>query len=445
MTSPEAFIEHENTASTIVTALCDIADSLPRIELASTLYLTDIMQSTVALLYAHIVHFLIRALQWYEEGKLKRALHSITKPAALRYDDLIKDIQRDARSIASHAVTSSQAEQRDMHVELRELRGRTELAISRSREEQQEVMKRLNTMTTMVVQLRESIALDQSVNASARIEFRNALSEIQLAQALDIISSQCQINHKSSFETFMALRNRRRFTRHARVDACWTSPKLKDWSSSPASSTMLIKATFRERLEVRDFCTNVIEQLVTARVATLWILRDRDRQYSLPEVLKSLILQALSLDYLSHSDVVFSFQLRRFLDSHIDEDYLNLLGDNLQHFQKVYIVADAGAMSSEVSDECRAQLCRLSRRLFDRNASTVVKVIVSSCGPERRQLTQQPLEDVVLRVGQKAPQKRHRVLNERNRRGKGYLPAVVPHAAQAGRQRRGGPSAIKYR
>ena len=193
----KAFVEHESTASTVATALCDIADSLPHTELASTLYPTSIMKNNVALLYAHIVRFLIRALQWYEEGKLKHTLHSITRPAALHYADLIEDIKRDTRSITSQAIASSQAEQRDMHVELRELRDRTEYAISRSREEQHEVSKELNTITTMFIELRESIMLEQSVNARARIEFRDSLSKVQFTQALDIISSQCRIDHKS--------------------------------------------------------------------------------------------------------------------------------------------------------------------------------------------------------------------------------------------------------
>jgi hypothetical protein len=53
------------------------------------------MKHLVSMLYAHIVRFLIRALKYYEESSIMRAVHSITKPAALRYNDLIKLIQRD--------------------------------------------------------------------------------------------------------------------------------------------------------------------------------------------------------------------------------------------------------------------------------------------------------------------------------------------------------------
>lgn len=408
MTRQKAFVEHENTASTIAPALCDIADSLPCIEVASTLYPTNVMRSTTALLYSHIVRFLIRALQWYQDGKLKHALHSITRPAALRYDDLIQAICRDAQSITSQAVTNSQVEQREMHIEINKLRDRNEIAITKSHKEQQRMSEKLDAIANMVAQMRENITFDQSVNASARVEFRMALSDIQLTQALGIISSQCHIDHKSNLEIYVALRNRRKLAPRASLESLYTSSKLKDWNKSSASSAILIKAPFRDRLGLQDFCTSVIEELLTARFTMLWILRDRDKQYSFPEVIKSLILQALSLDYSSHSDVVFSFQLRKFLSSHKTEDYLDLLGDILQHFTKVYIIADANAMSGEVSDECRLELRKLSHRLSDRNATTVIKTITLACGPSQGRPLQQRVEDMILKINPKYPRRRCR-------------------------------------
>ena len=411
LTCREAFVEHESTASVIATALCEIADTLPCTELASSLYPTDVMRSTTALLYSHIVRFLIRALQWYREGRFKHALHSITRPVALRYDDLIKNIRRDAQSINSQAVVNSQAEQREMHLEIKELRERTELAIIRSHNEQQTLFEKLDALTSMISQMRESIVLDQSVNASARIEFRVALSDIQLTQALDIISSQCNIDHKSNFESFVFLRNRRKLSTRTNMNFVYTSPKLKDWNESSVSLAILIQAPFRDRLGLQDFCTNVIEELLTARFAILWILRDHEKQYSLSEVLKSLILQALSLDRSSHTDLVFSFQLRRFLGSYKTEDYLDLLEGILQHFERVYIVADAAAMSKEVSDQCRVELCKLSHRLSDRNVKTVIKTIILAFGPSQGQLLQQPVEDIVIRTSREHSQSRYRSSN----------------------------------
>ena len=430
---PKAIVEHENVSTTIVTALCDIADSLPRVELATSLYPTNTMHQAVALLYAHIVRFLVRALEWYEEGRVAHTLHSITRPASLRYEDLIKDIQRDTQSITSHTIASSQAEQRDMHREIRAIQKLADHTAARNVDEHQDVQNRLSVLTSLVVQLQESIAFDQSVNASARVEIRNTLTEIQLTQALAIVSLHCSIDHKSNLHASMVLRDRHRFLSRSKRAYFGPSPKLRDWNLSPASSTFMLKSTFRERLEVRDFCTNVIEQLVNARIATLWILRDRGQAYSLVEVLRSLILQALSLDYSSHSDVAFSFQLRKFLDAHVDEDYLNLLGDILQHFKLVHIVTDAGAMYPDAAALCRVHLERLIQRLSERGARTVAKVIVSSYGPAQN-LAQQSAKDVVLRIGKRSPRR-----NKKTSKSQFRMIGNIP-VASAWQPARRGPS-----
>ena len=74
---------------TIISALSDIADSLPRVELAIIIYPTLAMQREVSMLYAYIIRFLVRAWEYFSESKLSRAIHAITKPSALRYDDIL--------------------------------------------------------------------------------------------------------------------------------------------------------------------------------------------------------------------------------------------------------------------------------------------------------------------------------------------------------------------
>ena len=433
LTDFEAIVEHENVGATVVKALCDIADSLPRVELANSLYPTAMMQRAIALLYGHIVRFLVRALDWYEESKLAHALHSITRPASLRYDDLIKDIHRDAQSITSYAITSSQAEQRDMHIEIRAIRSLVDSAITRNQNEQQNVDDKLSALTETVARLQESILLDQSVHANARIDIRIALAEMQLTQALTLISSQCNIDHQSSFRASVVLRDRHRYT--SRLGGAWsgTLSKLRDWNSSPGSSTILLKAGFRERLELRDVCTNVIEQLVASRVATLWVLKSRSLDYSVLEVLKSLIVQAISLDYSSHTDVAFSFQLRKYLDARLDEDYLDLLGDILQHFKLVYIIADAWAMSPDTATLYRVYLDRLSQRLSERGVPTVMKVIISYYGPGQLSAPQST-QDVVLKFGKTFPQ-RIRMTPKQYFHSFNHLPSIL------GWQKSKGPSA----
>ena len=101
--------------------LCHVADSLPRMEFLTLLYPTRRMKQAVADLYAYIIRFLIRAQGWYQENKLLHALHSFTRPAELRYADLIEEIEACARTVDSLASAGAQAEQRDMHLKLQAL------------------------------------------------------------------------------------------------------------------------------------------------------------------------------------------------------------------------------------------------------------------------------------------------------------------------------------
>lgn len=401
----QAIVEHENIGAAIIKGLCDIADALPRVELAAFLYPTKTMKQTVPVLYAHIVNFLVRALEWYEEGKIARAFHSITKPAALRYDDLIEDVRRATRSIADLALISSQAEQRDIHDELRALTSLVkQLLLDQS--------IKSSALTSLVKQFREEMLLDQSIKGSALLECRQALSEIQLTQGLAVVASQCSIDHKSSFQALLLIRNRHRLASYrSRCTPFWMSPELHAWNTSQSSSLITVQANFKTRFYTRDFCSSVIEQLLNARLAVLWVLKaGEDSHHSVSEILKSLLHQALSFDYISHSDSAFSFQLRRFQDAHFENDYVDLLGSVLEHFKLVYIIVEAGAMKPAAASQCQNHLRELSHRLSERGAATVVKCLTLSYGPVSQ--IPQPKDSIVLKVGKTSRRKGKKLPND---------------------------------
>ena len=119
----QAILAHEELLSSFTKTLSQIANTLPRVELIAVLYPTRRMKETVAELYANIIRFLIRARDWCMEGKRWHALHSITRPAELRCKDLIEDIQQCSIDVDKLAWACSQAEQRDMHSEVKRLSG----------------------------------------------------------------------------------------------------------------------------------------------------------------------------------------------------------------------------------------------------------------------------------------------------------------------------------
>ncbi|KAI8955848.1 hypothetical protein F4801DRAFT_177344 [Xylaria longipes] len=357
-----AVVEHERTATTIVTALCDISGSLPSVELSLALYPTPVMKHLVSMLYAHIMRFLIRALKYYEESSLMRMVHSITRPAALRYDDLIRLIRRDEEIVRRHASTSSQAEIRAVHNSILAVSTQLQTEAGQAQAERQIMQTQLTAMGDWMTQIRVS------------------LSEVQVKQVLSMVSSQCAIDHKSAFQSASQMCDTPFFRQRCGYNSAvfWTSPKLKTWNQARTSSTILLKSTFNQRAQIQSFCTEVVKQLLKDDIAVFWIFMSRDQEYSLLETLRSLVYQALSLNYISYTESSMGFQLKRYMEANFEEDYLNILGDLLQHLKRVYIIANSEAMSPITAVQCRAYLQRLSQLLSERNCQTVLKVITTS-------------------------------------------------------------------
>ena len=356
--------------------------------------------------------FLLRALDWYEESSIKHAIHSITKPAALRYDDLLRDIRRATRSIADLAIVSSQAEQRDMHLELQAQMAflkqfKEDMVLEHSIQastllECRHALSDIQALMVFFKQFKEDMVLEHSIQASALLECRHALSDVQITQALTLISSACSVDHKSALQASLLIRDKHRFVAsRSRCPPFWTSSELHAWNVGQDSSSITVRASFKSRFFIRDFCTNIIQELRNSSIPVLWVLKPKERIYhSVVEVLKSLIYQSLALDTCSRTDSKLSFQLRQFLDAQLDKDYVNLLGSSLQNFRLVYIMVEAGAMESASASRCREHLQELSRRLSERDAATILKIMVLSYGPDTRYLLKK--DNVLLRVGRKS-------------------------------------------
>lgn len=56
-----------------------------------------------------------------------------------------------------------------------------------------------------------------------------------------------------------------------------------------------------------------------------------------------------------------SFQLRKYIDADLEDDYLNMLGDLLQKVKRVYIIVNSEAMDRDTSGQCRVFLRRVSK------------------------------------------------------------------------------------
>ncbi|KAG6358337.1 hypothetical protein INS49_014221 [Diaporthe citri] len=120
------------------------------------LYQTDRMKSALENLYAQLIKFFIRAIQWLQESPLQHILHSITRPPDLRYKDLLEDIDCHSRRIDQLAVSGSQAEVRAIHMEVVDARA-------------------------TVMDIKKMMAEFQAINSSTAIDTNQRLTDIQFS------------------------------------------------------------------------------------------------------------------------------------------------------------------------------------------------------------------------------------------------------------------------
>ncbi|KAK0724041.1 hypothetical protein B0H67DRAFT_482926 [Lasiosphaeris hirsuta] len=274
-----AITNHENITNTLANALSDIGDMLPRVELASTLYPTARMKSAISNLYAYLLRFFIRARDWYEEGTWKRIVHSITRPAELRYADLLAQIGQISKRISLLSRSAEQAETRAIHQKIDSIQAMA-----------QTTSQSTDAMRATIYELQATVVY------------------LQFSQ---IMSSISQVSIWEPMKTYRYLRSlqRRRGTQSSQfsTNQFWTSPKLQAWSTSAASSLIIIKGNVQSRFKLRDFCVDVSTQLQSTGVPFLFAMRNpaglqTSANISMVDLLKYLSHQALQLRR-SHNDV----------------------------------------------------------------------------------------------------------------------------------------------
>lgn len=206
-------LNQQKLISRLSTGICQIADVLPRAELVLQLYPNSQIRHLISRMYAYILRFLIRSLHWYQESKLLHLVHAITRPVELRFDDLIEEIRLLSSNLTDLASASGHAEQRDMHTEQLEMisehRG-MHVEQRKSFNEQRVLKKKVDYLTKLLEDLRETIINDQAINASARIELRQDLSDIQVGHIMSLISRSDLLDPIKSLQTALFMRNRRR-------------------------------------------------------------------------------------------------------------------------------------------------------------------------------------------------------------------------------------------
>ena len=142
---------------------------------------------------------------------------------------------------------------------------------------------------------------------------------------------------------------------------------------------------------MRDFCVNVIEELIQARVAPLWVMKmsgekTATQSTSAIDLLKHLTLQALRQNPTVQTEKSMALSCARIQSLETEKERFQLLESVLPSFHNdVYIVIDLEAISWDILPRPNtfswpSAFLDLFKNLSDRGLQTRAKVLLLTCG-----------------------------------------------------------------
>ncbi|TGJ87250.1 hypothetical protein E0Z10_g1563 [Xylaria hypoxylon] len=348
-------VNHQKLLTQLCTGLSDIANSLPRAALIMRLYATPQIRKIIVDMYANILKFLLRALSWYQESKAMHVIHAITRPAELRYNDLLATIASLSRAMTENAWASSHAEQRDMHTDITTLINW-----------KPHIETKVDELMTHMLEIKKCVIAEQAINASARLDVSQKLSEIQLAQVLQHISVLNLPEPIKAFQASLFMSKRRQAKPSNRGPPFWLDAKVQRWNNSMESSLIMINGTRHGSIS-----STSVDKTTADQVSTI-------------DLLKYLVQQAIKLNENIHADAALAPRLGAHLRAQTEEDWIRVLASVLQGIPLIYVVLDIEVLSQFLEPLAKCfwpnAFCGLFAELSARSINTVVRVVLVSYG-----------------------------------------------------------------
>lgn len=261
-------------------------------------------------------------------------------------------------------------------------------SIRRQLQQQEVLQQSIESLTGQVAQLQLSLAADRALNDCARVEFRQELSNIQLAQFLHAIRVHQLPEPADSLQASIFLATRRSTKLVPKGPPFWLQDEVQQWNRSQASSLLVINGTWKVRSHLQAFCVSSIMALQEDKVPVLWALRStpldesRHQETTPIDLLKYLIVQAIKLNKNLHMDATLAPYLQSYLRARTQDDWINILASVLAGIPLLYIMVDLQALSASSEegftiDYWLATYKRIFAVLKERNPQTVVRVVLT--------------------------------------------------------------------
>ncbi|KAJ3485893.1 hypothetical protein NLG97_g6728 [Lecanicillium saksenae] len=334
-------VNHEEMVTNLAKACSMLADSLPQARLGLILYPTSAMREAVALLYAAIVKFTMNALTWYRKNRFMRAIHSLTHPWALSFDDQLREVQRHSQRIEQLARAASYAELRELHFKIHENRSdwqlvRNDIAKLHSVIETEKAFLRAKPLAGENKSVQQHISLDMS-------GLRESICQIQLGQ---ILSLSCMKGLPISDQSLAYCRSLLARKCHARQTELPSLNALQMWNNQPDLSVVVTQSSNPD--DAKHLLVTLIQFLQRQEIPLLWALRPSILEHSsltTLDVVRALLYQALQLNP-SAMDSSYPITMEHLCEAAGLADWLLLLKRALQGLATAFILFDADLVDS---------------------------------------------------------------------------------------------------
>ncbi|RYC58038.1 hypothetical protein CHU98_g8183 [Xylaria longipes] len=409
-------VNHEALIKELSKAMARIADVVRHVQVQYLIYPTDQMIEYTSDIYSHIMSFAIRAVEWYQKGKIAHTLAAFAKPFQLQFRDIVDDIYETSRKIDRWATTMNHVEIRQMRQELVETRKGLELAQLERRE-----------MYQLVAELKGTISKYSQLHYTGMLNTNQRLSEIQFSQILSYISASPIPRPDLVRQSYNARRNRRKQASSGAMGAQpWVSD-IQEWGEKRTSTQIFVQGYFKTRHAIRDFAATTIDLIKEANIPVVWVLDPiaelpAENRFNTIDVLKYLACQVLQINNSMLTECQASLNAARFQSAVTESEWLELLTSVLQGMSQIYIIVDMDLVErgGGTTKEWLQHFSSVGENLNLRNIHTIVKVacmctnrcVVESLPPETKSIR---LDTIMMsRIGKRTVKvkRRKRKMNQ---------------------------------
>ncbi|KAI1317767.1 hypothetical protein F5Y16DRAFT_392530 [Xylariaceae sp. FL0255] len=328
-------INHEALVKELAKAMSLIADAVKHVETQHLLHQTPQLAEYTTELYTHIMKFAVRAVEWYQKGRIAHTVAAFTSPFQLKFRDIVDDIYETTRKIDRWALTVSSIEIRQMHKKVIE----TQKALETAQSERQEVYRLIAEVRGFVIQYRQ-------MSHTGLIGTNQNLSQIQFSQIMSFLSQSSIPRADLVRQSYVVKRNRRRKYGLTSMGSQSWIPTIQGWGEAKTFAQIVIQGSFKTRKLIRDFAVDTIDLIAEANIPVIWALDPNldltaENNFNASDVLKYLTCQILQLSNGEQTEKQATLSAARFQSAVTESQWVELLAMALQGIKnQIYIIVD---------------------------------------------------------------------------------------------------------